>query len=124
MLTRRGLREAKLCPPCLHLQKREERAYLLLDRVEPDEPIQLRLKLVEALPRLLSAQRLELISELLTNRLADLLPKGAQRVERVRRHASYVPSAASRKSKHRLGCAYHAAYACNEALIRFADRNE
>ena len=47
VLARRDLGEAVLLAPRLHLEEGDERAHLLLDRVEPDERVELRLQLVE-----------------------------------------------------------------------------
>ena len=47
MLARRDLGQAVLEPPCLHLEEGDERAHLLLDRLEPDERVELGLELGE-----------------------------------------------------------------------------
>ena len=47
VLARRHLGQVVLLPPRLHLEEGEQRVHLLLHRLEPDEPVELRLQLGE-----------------------------------------------------------------------------
>ena len=69
MLARRHLREVVLLPARLHLEERDERAHLLLDRREPDERVELRLELLER-PRRLGPVEAELLGDPVERRLA------------------------------------------------------
>src|SRR5829696_7899946 len=90
VLCRRDLRKARLLPPRLHAQERDERAHLLLHRVEAGEGVELREQLLQRARRLLLANPVDL--ELLAHGRAQLLAEAAQRLERVRRHrAPTVP---------------------------------
>ena len=69
MLARRHLGQVVLLPARLHLEKRNERAHLLLDRREPDERVELRLELLER-PRRLGPVEAELLGDPVERRLA------------------------------------------------------
>jgi len=56
VLRRRDLRQAVPLPLRLHLQERDERTDLILDRLEPDQGIELRLQLGQRARRLRSAE--------------------------------------------------------------------
>ena len=68
-----------LLPARLHLQEGDERAHLLLDRLEPDQRVELGLQLVEAPLRLL-LQRAQLLGELVADGLPDAFAERLQRL--------------------------------------------
>src|SRR6266511_2188464 len=90
VLTRRDFSEPVLLPARLHLEERDQRAHLLLHRVEPDQRVELGLKIVER-ALLLLPRHAELIRKIVADGLADALAERAQRVggvvERVAAHA-------------------------------------
>ena len=90
MLARRDLGEPVLLPPRLHLEERDQRAHLLLHRLEADQRVELGLQLVERALRLRPGNP-QLVRELVADRLADALAERAQRVggvlERITAHA-------------------------------------
>ena len=79
MLARRDLGEPVLLPPRLHLQERDERAHLLLHRLEPDQRVELGLQLVQAALRL-RLQRAQLFGELVADGLPDAFAERLQRL--------------------------------------------
>ena len=86
MLRRRHLGQTRLLAPRLHAQERDERAHLLLHRLEAGERVELGEQLLERTGRLLLAQRVEI--ELLADLRAQLVAQRLQGLERVRRHVT------------------------------------
>src|SRR5581483_9276517 len=78
-----------LLPAGLHAQERDERANLLLDRLEARERIELREQLLERPRRLLAPEHVEL--ELLADLGAELLAERLQTLQGVRGHTGTVP---------------------------------
>src|SRR5262249_44379086 len=95
MLTRRHLGESVLLPPRLHLEERDERANLLLHRLEPDQRVELGLQLVQGLRLGLGPRHAELIRDVVADGLPDALAERSKRVGRVlewaRAHGRTVP---------------------------------
>src|SRR6266511_1927541 len=94
VLARRDFSEPVLLPARLHLEERDQRAHLLLHRVEPDQRVELGLEIVER-ALLLLLRHAELIRKIVADGLADALAERAQRVgsvvERVAAHAGTLP---------------------------------
>ena len=88
MLAGRNLRQVVLLAASLHLQEGDERVHLLLDRLEPDERVELGLEVGEGNGRQ-PAWRQELAQALLqlgAGRAPELVAELPDGVERVARH--------------------------------------
>ena len=96
MLARRHLGQLVLLSPRLHLEERNKRVHLLLDRLQADQAVELRLQLGERTRRL--GARPEQILELRPCRAAELvaeLTSGVAKVlDRIRRHGRVYPHSA------------------------------
>ena len=98
MLARRHLGQAVLLPARLHLEEREQRMHLLLDRLETDEAVELCLQLGER-PRRQRArpeteQLLELRPGCPPQLVAELACGAAEVLDRIRRHGRVYPRSA------------------------------
>ena len=89
MLARRHLGQAVLLAARLHLQEGDERAHLLLDRVEADERVELRLQLVERALRL-GVAALELVGDPVAGRLGAAFLRSCSPSERTPRRMSSI----------------------------------
>src|SRR4051812_49061557 len=103
MLARCYFRKVALLTECLNLQERNESVDLLLDRLEPDEAVELRLQLLERSVRLAvrgeastqtvdaGGQPLPFRTRALAQPVPGTPPDAAGLVERVGQHADKVP---------------------------------
>ena len=96
VLARRHLGQLVLLPPRLHLEERDERAHLLLDRLQADQAVELGLQLGQRPRRLDPRAEAEQILELGTGRppelVAELAGGAAEVLDRIRRHERDVPA--------------------------------
>ena len=83
VLARRDLGQVVLLPPRLHLQEGEQRVHLLLDRLEPDEPVELRLQLGQRPRRRRLLAEAEQVLELRAGRPPQLVADAAGGVAEV-----------------------------------------
>src|SRR5829696_3877229 len=108
VLRGRDLGEPELLPARLHLKEGEERADLLLHRLEPGQRLELGLQLVER-PRRLGrrAPRGDLVDKIVADRLPNALAEGAQPLrsvlQRVATHILTVPIARTRPAPRNRG---------------------
>src|SRR6266511_4046017 len=96
VLARRDFGEPVLLPSRLHLEKCDQRAHLLLHRVQPDQRVELGLQLIERTRRFRPLRHSELIREIVADGLADALAERAQSVrgvlERIAVHGGKLPA--------------------------------